>query len=120
MKWSKAKPADDGSPRIDLAVPAFGYKNHVGIDRRHVAAPVDRRHQGWRDDLVDLVGLDCGAAAERLGQAPYKGQEEAVREHGGCDVFVTGWRIDALLANEAVGKAPQKAEQLDDVLAGRG
>ena len=35
MKWSKAKPADDGSPRIDLAVPAFGYKNHVGIDRRH-------------------------------------------------------------------------------------
>ena len=35
VKWSKAKPADDGSPRIDLAVPAFGYKNHVGIDRRH-------------------------------------------------------------------------------------
>ena len=35
VKWSKAKPAEDGSPRIDLAVPAFGYKNHVGIDRRH-------------------------------------------------------------------------------------
>ena len=32
VKWSKAKPADDGSPRIDLAVPAFGCKNHVGID----------------------------------------------------------------------------------------
>src|SRR4051812_20549971 len=27
VKWSKAKPADDGSSRIDLAVPAFGYKN---------------------------------------------------------------------------------------------
>ena len=27
VKWSKAKPAEDGSPRIDLAVPAFGYKN---------------------------------------------------------------------------------------------
>jgi hypothetical protein len=25
----------DGAPRVDLAVPAFGYKNHVGIDRRH-------------------------------------------------------------------------------------
>lgn len=35
VKWSKAKPSDDGSPRIDLAVPAFGYKNHLGIDRRH-------------------------------------------------------------------------------------
>jgi IS5 family transposase len=35
VKWSKAKPADDGSRRVDLAVPAFGYKNHIGIDRRH-------------------------------------------------------------------------------------
>ena len=35
VKFSKAKPSDDGSLRIDLAVPAFGYKNHVGIDRRH-------------------------------------------------------------------------------------
>jgi transposase, IS5 family len=25
----------DGAPRVDLAVPAFGYKNHLGIDRRH-------------------------------------------------------------------------------------
>ena len=35
VKWSKAKPADDGSPRMDLAVPAFGYKNHLGVDRHH-------------------------------------------------------------------------------------
>lgn len=35
VKWSKAKPADDGSPRVDLAIPAFGYKNHIGIDRRN-------------------------------------------------------------------------------------
>src|ERR671910_311027 len=35
VKWSKAKPADEGSPRMDLAVPAFGYKNHLGVDRRH-------------------------------------------------------------------------------------
>src|SRR5215208_1361661 len=33
-EW-KAKPADDDSPRRDLAMPAFGYKNHLGIDRRH-------------------------------------------------------------------------------------
>lgn len=35
IKWSKAKPAEDGSKRVDIAVPAFGYKNHLCIDRRH-------------------------------------------------------------------------------------
>jgi IS5 family transposase len=35
VKWSKAKPAEDGSARVNIAVPVFGYKNHVGIDRRH-------------------------------------------------------------------------------------
>jgi IS5 family transposase len=34
VKYSKAKPRDDGSlPPVDLAIPAFGYKNHVSIDR---------------------------------------------------------------------------------------
>ncbi len=35
MKFSKAKPSHDGPPRIDIAVPSFGYKNHIAIDRRH-------------------------------------------------------------------------------------
>jgi IS5 family transposase len=35
LKHTKAKPNDESRPRIDLAVPAFGYKNHIGIDRRH-------------------------------------------------------------------------------------
>ena len=35
VKFFKAKPSEDGSPRIDIAVPSFGYKNHVGIDRCH-------------------------------------------------------------------------------------
>jgi transposase, IS5 family len=35
VKFSKAKPAEDGTKRVDIAVPAFGTKNHVGIDRRH-------------------------------------------------------------------------------------
>ena len=35
VKFSKAKPRRDGMPQIDLAVPAFGYKNHIGMDRRH-------------------------------------------------------------------------------------
>ena len=35
VKYTKAKPSADGAPRLDLAVLAFGYKNHIGIDRRH-------------------------------------------------------------------------------------
>ena len=58
VKFSKAKPADDGSKRIDIAVPAFGYKNHLGIDRRHGLirtwlATDASRHDGAQ--LPDLV-----------------------------------------------------------------
>ena len=35
IKHSKAKPAEDGAKRVDITVPLFGYKNHLGIDRRH-------------------------------------------------------------------------------------
>ena len=35
VKYTKAKPNDEGAPRVDLAIPAFGYKNHIGIDRWH-------------------------------------------------------------------------------------
>ena len=36
VKYTKAKPREDGSmPPVDLAIPAFGYKNHIAIDRRH-------------------------------------------------------------------------------------
>ena len=35
MKFSEAKPAADGRPQVDIAVPAFGYKSHISIDHRH-------------------------------------------------------------------------------------
>jgi IS5 family transposase len=35
VKFSKGKPDENGASRIDLAVPAFGYKNHITIDREH-------------------------------------------------------------------------------------
>lgn len=35
IKFAKAKPAADGTPRIDIAIPTFGYKAHISIDRRH-------------------------------------------------------------------------------------
>jgi IS5 family transposase len=60
VKYTKAKPREDGSlPAVDLAIPAFGYKNHVSIDRgfglirkwttTHAAA-----HDGARlEDVLD-------------------------------------------------------------------
>jgi IS5 family transposase len=34
VKFTKAKPREDGSsPPVDLAIPVFGYQNHVSIDR---------------------------------------------------------------------------------------
>jgi IS5 family transposase len=34
VKFSKAKPKEDGTPTIDIAIPTLGYKNHISIDRR--------------------------------------------------------------------------------------
>lgn len=36
MKFTKAKPQADGTlPSVDIAIPAFGYQNHIAIDREH-------------------------------------------------------------------------------------
>ena len=59
VKYSKAKPSEDGAKRVDLAIPAFGYKNHIGIDRVHGlirtwAATDASRHDGAQlPNLVD-------------------------------------------------------------------
>ncbi len=80
VKWSKAKPASDGSRRVDLAAPAFGYKNHVGIDRRHGlirtwAATDAARHDGAQlANLVRLVALVTASPFLR----PMSPRDEAV------------------------------------------
>jgi len=36
VKFSKAKPQADGTiPPVDIAIPTFGYQNHISIDARH-------------------------------------------------------------------------------------
>ena len=35
VKVSKAKPKVGGTRHVDIAVPVFGYQNHIAIDRRH-------------------------------------------------------------------------------------
>jgi hypothetical protein len=33
-QYTKAKPREDGStPPVDLAIPVFGYQNHISLDR---------------------------------------------------------------------------------------
>jgi transposase, IS5 family len=61
VKFSKAKPREDGTPQTDIAVPAFGYRNHISIDRRHGlirrwAATDAAAHEGAR--LPDLIAGD--------------------------------------------------------------
>ncbi|WP_375455608.1 IS5 family transposase [uncultured Methylobacterium sp.] len=57
IKWSKAKPAADGAKRVDIAVPSFGYKNHVGIDRRHGLIRTWIATDAARHDGAQLPGL---------------------------------------------------------------
>lgn len=35
VKFSKAKPKEDGTKPVDIAIPTFGYKSHISIDRAH-------------------------------------------------------------------------------------
>jgi len=70
VKVSKAKPREDGTPQADLAVPAFGYKNHLSIDRRHRlirrwAATDAAAHDGARlGDLIDPGNTASGVWAD--------------------------------------------------------
>ncbi len=71
VKFSKAKPAVDGKPQIDIAIPAFGYKSHISIDRRHgiirQAKVTDAAaHDGarLREGLVDPNNTASGVWAD--------------------------------------------------------
>ena len=70
VKYSKAKPTADGSRRVDIAVPMFGYKNHVGIDRRHGlirtwTATDAARHDGAQlPSLLDRANTASGVWAD--------------------------------------------------------
>jgi transposase, IS5 family len=67
VKTTKAKPQDGDTPKADLAIPEFGYQNHISADRRH---RLIRRwlvtdaaaHAGAR--LADL--LDAGNTASAV------------------------------------------------------
>jgi transposase, IS5 family len=86
VKWSKAKPAKDGSPRVDLAVPAFGYKNHIGIDRRHGLIRTWLATDAARHDGAQLPALisKANTGSEVWGDTAYRSRtnERFLAENG--------------------------------------
>ena len=97
VKFSKAKPREDGSRQVDIAVPAFGYRNHVGIDRRH---GLIRR---WT--ATDAAAHD-GAPARR----PARPRQHRQRRLGRHRVPLGQERGAAGRARPGLAHPPQKAE----------
>ncbi len=71
VKFSKAKQKPDGSKHtIDIAIPAFGYKNHIAIDREHglirkwKATNASRYDGAQLPDLVDKQNTASGVWAD--------------------------------------------------------
>lgn len=71
MKFTKAKPKEDGAPQIDLAIPVFGYQNHVSIDRgfgfiRQWSATDAAAYEGrrLREGLLDKTNTASGVWAD--------------------------------------------------------
>jgi IS5 family transposase len=86
VKYTKAKPQEDGLPMVDLAIPAFGYKNHVGIDRRHGLIRTwlvtdAAAHDGAR--LIDLIDGD-NTASDVWADTAYRSKrnEAHLEKHG--------------------------------------
>jgi len=72
VKFAKAKPKEDGSASpVDLAIPVFGYQNHISIDRgfgfiRKWAATDAAAYEGarLREDLLDKSNTASGVWAD--------------------------------------------------------
>jgi IS5 family transposase len=72
VKFTKAKPRQDGStPPVDLAIPVFGYQNHVSIDRgfgfiRKWSATDAAAYEGrrLREGLLDKTNTASGVWAD--------------------------------------------------------
>lgn len=89
IKWSKAKPAEDGSKRVDIAVPAFGYKNHIAIDRRHGLIRTWTATDAARYDGAQLPGLLSKANTAGAVWADTAYRSKANEEHLARNGFVS-------------------------------
>lgn len=87
VKLSKARARSNGAPQVDIAVPVYGYKSHLSIDRAHglirrQLTTDAARHDGarLREGLIDRANTArdvCADSAYRSAE-----NEEWLTEHG--------------------------------------
>ncbi|MDP4576276.1 IS5 family transposase [Qipengyuania sp. G39] len=89
LKYSKAKVTEVSDPTafrpVDLAIPAYGYKNHIGIDKEHGLirtwdASAANAHDGAR--LRDLVSRENTASGVWADSAYRSKKNEAFLKKG--------------------------------------
>src|ERR1700752_1344665 len=88
VKFTKAKPREDGSsPMVDLAIPVFGYQNHISIDRgfgfiRQWSATDAAAYEGrrLREGLLDKTNTASGVWADTAYRSA--ANEEFIRKNG--------------------------------------
>ena len=114
MKFSKARPAENGQKQqIDIAIPTFGYKNHISINRRHGVIRKSlvtdaAAHDGarLREGLIDPSNTASDVWADSAclsaeNERFLKGASKTSRIH----------RIEAVNRNDPVNRFPPKAER---------
>jgi len=88
VKFTKAKPREDGStPPVDLAIPVFGYQNHISIDCefgliRRWSATDAAAYEGarLREGLLDKTNTASGVWADTAYRS--KANEEFMEKNG--------------------------------------
>jgi transposase len=86
VKYTKAKPSAEGAPRVDLAIPAFGYKNHIGIDRWHGLIRTWTTTDASRHDgavLPELIDKN-NTASEVWADTAYRSQARSISPTVSC------------------------------------
>ena len=87
VKFTKAKPREDGSTPLDLAIPVFGYQNHISIDCefgliRRWSATDAAAYEGarLRKGLLDKSNTASGVWADTAYRS--KANEEFMEKNG--------------------------------------
>ena len=119
IKYSKAKVKEGAEPGaakpVDLAIPMFGYKNHVGIDRTHGLirtwdASAANAHDGAR--LPDLVSKENTASGVWADTAYRSKKNEAFLEKGMFKSHIHQKRLPRRPLPERIAKANAKRSKV--------
>src|SRR5664279_2533004 len=117
VKFTKAKPREDGSmPPVDLAIPVFGYQNHISIDRgfdfiRKWSATDAAAYEGrrLREGLLDKANTADGVWADAR-RRPGPITEAACWSHWRRQFFDLAKLAKAPIAAEAVRRIDELFE----------